>query len=105
MKKFGNISDVSTAVPFPNAVKMRPGQYHPFSYYVLGGTDLEGRALADVGDVHSDDDADLDFGVPVDCSADPRTSKFDIAEQVGIDAFKEMQERAATSEQTEKENE
>lgn len=71
-----------------------PGQYRPFSYFVLGGTDLSGESLALNGDAMFDTDEEIDSGVGVDASCDPRISKFDIAEAAGISAFEKVQQEA-----------
>lgn len=61
--------------------------YHPLSYFVLGGIDVSGEALQEVGGVMSESDSEASFGVPVDPLCDPRTSPFDVAEIYGIESY------------------
>ncbi|UNI72419.1 MAG: hypothetical protein [Chaetfec virus UA24_2292] len=78
-------------------------KYRPFSYYVLGGIDVDGDALTMNADISFDDDSEIEAGCSVDGACDPRVSGFDIAEKVGIDAYekvKEKSQRSAVSIQT-----
>lgn len=72
-------------------------EYRPFSYYVLGGIDVDGDSLLMNADVGVDSDSDIESGCSVDGSCDPRVSAFDIAEQVGIDAYEKVKEKAQRS--------
>ena len=71
-----------------------PNGYHPFSYYVLGGIDIDGQALAMNGDPMADTDDEISSGCGVDAACDPRVSGFDIAEAAGIEAYQKVQENA-----------
>lgn len=71
--------------------------YRPFSYYVLGGIDVDGDSLTMNADIGFDDDSEIEAGCAVDGACDPRVSGFDIAEQVGIDAYEKVKEKAQRS--------
>lgn len=65
--------------------------YHPLSYYVLGGIDVTGEGLQLDAPVAYDTEDDLQSNVP-DARCDPRTSFWDIAEEVGVRAAKSSEE-------------
>lgn len=96
-KKVEN-NEVVTSVPFPVGIDLsaRP-LYRPFSYYVLGGIDVDGDSLLMNADVGFDPEDEIEAGCSVDGATDPRISGFDIAEQVGIDAYEKVREKAAKS--------
>lgn len=58
--------------------------YHPLSYYLYGGSDPTGEHLNFDNPTISDTPEDLASGCNVDAMCDPRTSYFDLVEQVGV---------------------
>ena len=64
-------------------------RWHPMSYYIKGGVDVDGDSLNFDADTTFDSDEDL-ASVSVDGSSDARTSVFDIVEQSGIRAYEDM---------------
>jgi len=92
--------DVIKTLPFVCGVDLKDRPvYRPFSYYVLGGIDVDGDALLLNATPGSDSDEEIDAGCAVDAACDPRVSGFDIAEQSGVDAYKKVQELAKRSQQ------
>lgn len=76
------------------------GTYRPMSYYVFGGIDIDGDALKETGQASFDTDEEIAAGCGVDAFCDPRVSKFDVAEQAGVEAYeayKQEQEKAASA--------
>lgn len=87
-----------STVPFFDGVDLKDRSvYRPFSYYVLGGIDVDGDNLLMSADIDFDPESDIESGCSVDGACDPRVSGFDIAEQVGIDAYNKVLEKAAKS--------
>lgn len=68
--------------------------YHPFGYYVLGGTDIGGDALKMDGNAAFDTDEEIDKGVGVDATCNPRIGFMQIAENAGIMAAQKASENA-----------
>lgn len=62
------------------------GIYHPLSYYVLGGVDVDGSELRTDASIMFDDSKDIESGCGVDATCDPRVSYFDVVEQLGVAA-------------------
>lgn len=62
-----------------------PTTYHPFSYYLNGGSDPTGEQLDMTQPTFGDTAEDLAGRVGVDAFADPRTNFFDVVEQVGVE--------------------
>lgn len=60
------------------------GIYHPLSYYVLGGVDVDGSELRTDASIMFDDSKDIENGCGVDATCDPRVSYFDVVEQLGV---------------------
>ena len=77
-------------------------KYHPMSYYVYGGVDIDGDALSMNASTSFDDDEQLD-GVDcgIDGTSDPRVSAFDIVEKAGVDAYEKWRAETARSQSTE----
>lgn len=80
--------------PLDLTVEEIPNGYHPFSYFVLGGIDLDGQALSMNGDAMADPDEELSSGCGADAACDPRVSGFDIAEAAGIEAYAKIKDKA-----------
>lgn len=59
--------------------------YHPFSYYLNGGSDPTGEQLDMTNPTVGDTADDIAARLGVDAFADPRTNFFDVVEQVGIE--------------------
>lgn len=78
--------------------------YKPFSYYVLGGTDIGGDSLLMNGDAMFDTDEEINQGFAVDATCNPRIGFFQIAESAGIEQAnlaKEQSPDNTTQNQTE----
>lgn len=71
------------------------GIYHPLSYYVAGGIDVDGSELRTDASISYDDSKDIDGGCSPDALCDPRTSYFDIVEELGAELAKAVTEDAA----------
>lgn len=67
-------------------------EYHPLSYYILGGSDPTGRQLEETGDIGFDTNDAMDFGVSVDPLCDARTSMFDLIESLGTDGVQKAED-------------
>lgn len=80
---------------FKNSFEAIPNDYHPFSYYVLGGIDISGESTSLSGNPESDESGDLTSATDAGYGYDPRISGFDIAEAAGNDAYKQVREMAA----------
>ena len=61
--------------------------FHPLSYYLLGGVDVDGDALDKSAETEFDNEEELqdleDAGMCSVPYGDPRVSKFDLVEQYG----------------------
>lgn len=70
----------------PTAAPDCTREYHPLSYYVLGGVDVTGDGLDLSAPVSFETKDDIDKGVEPDSRCNPRVSFFDIVEGVGVAA-------------------
>lgn len=73
---------------------VQENSYKPFSYYVLGGLDVDGSALSMDASVEADDDSFLSSAInnledPIASPYDPRTSVFDMVEVTGVSAYED----------------
>lgn len=59
--------------------------YRPISYYILGGTDLTGKALADEAISNFDSKEDIENHCGVDSLCNPRESVWNIVERLGVE--------------------
>ncbi len=66
--------------------------YRPLSYYIAGGSDPTGQRLSETSEVGYDTDDPMDYGVACDGLCDPRTSMFDLIEQLGSQAVEKVEE-------------
>lgn len=98
MYKIVKTSDLVMSCPFPVSFDYDSCPvYHPFSYYVLGGIDVDGDSLLLNADIDFDPEDEIEAGCSVDGATDPRISGFDIAESVGIQAYEKVREKATKS--------
>lgn len=68
--------------------------YHPFSYYVLGGSDPTGDHLNMTADVSFDsDDAVNDVDAAPLFSAEPKANAMDVAEVLGTADVEDIREK------------
>lgn len=75
-------------------------KYRPFSFYVLGGIDVDGDALnMDAPTSFDDDESSSGIDCVADATSDPRISPFDIVERAGVSAYEKYKAEAATSRQ------
>lgn len=70
--------------------KKHSNVYRPLSYYVFGGTDLSGKALADEAVSNFDSADDIEAHCAVDTLCNPRSSMFDIVEALGAEKAVEL---------------
>ena len=71
-------------------------KYRPFSYYVLGGIDLDGDALKDNAQTTFDSPDDISgVDCSVDGTSDPRVSAFDIIEKAGVQSYERYKQEAS----------
>lgn len=80
-----------------NGYEFIPHSYRPFSYYVLGGIDIDGDSLSLNGGAVGDESGDLMSANGAGLGYDPRTSGFDIAEEAGNDVYEGIRTQAATA--------
>lgn len=67
-------------------------EYHPLSYYILGGSDPTGSKLEETSDIGFDTTDSMDFSASIDPLCDPRTSMFDLIEDLGADGVERVEE-------------
>lgn len=72
-------------------------KYEPFSHYVLGGYDLTGEHTALTSNTSFDDDEVVNSLQGTDAMCEPRVSRLDLIESLGID---ELEEAAAEETKT-----
>lgn len=67
-------------------------EHKPLSYYINGGSDPTGRKLEETDAIGYDTNDAMDFTIAVDELCDPRTSMFDVIEQIGSEGFERSKE-------------
>lgn len=72
------------AVSCGTAYKTVTRVYHPFSYYVENGADIDGSHTRDIAGLMYDDPEDIDAGLPADGLCDPHVGFDDIVEELGV---------------------
>lgn len=77
-----------------SAYKKTSKTYHPFSYYVKNGADLDGSALRNSGSVMYDSEEDLAADCLPDGMCDARVGFDDMVEELGAIAAKNLDEAA-----------
>ena len=92
MKKSKLVS--ACAVSCGTAYQVTTRVYHPFSYYVENGADLDGSQTRDVAGLMYDDPEDIDAGLPADGLCDPHVGFDDIVEELGVIRAKNLEAAA-----------
>ena len=92
MKKSKLVS--ARAVSCGTAYQVTTRVYHPFSYYVENGADLDDSHTRDLAGLMYDDPEDIDAGLPADGLCDPHIGFDDMVEELGVIRAKNLEAAA-----------